>query len=185
MNNNEQQFSIEKSKFGTLTIISFLTKRSVECKCDCGSFIKCKLSDLKRGNKKSCGCLRRQNAKNVGIKNRKAPGENGLNNLFYSYKNRAKINGIKFELEMSLFKVLTSVPCFYCNKPPSQIKQGSSRTLHGKTYSSYKYNGIDRVYPSEGYVSGNVVSCCKTCNYAKHTMNIDEFNSWKNSLLNF
>jgi hypothetical protein len=36
-------------------------------------------------------------------------------------------------------------------------------------------NGIDRVDNLIGYVDGNVVSCCKTCNYMKGTLCRESF----------
>ena len=41
--------------------------------------------------------------------------------------------------------------------------------------SSPRPNGIDRVDNKKCYVSGNVVSCCKFCNYAKNMNILEEF----------
>lgn len=35
--------------------------------------------------------------------------------------------------------------------------------------------GIDRLDSERGYVVGNVVSCCSTCNYMKNTLGLVEF----------
>ena len=37
------------------------------------------------------------------------------------------------------------------------------------------YNGIDRKDNALGYVEGNVVSCCKFCQYAKRDLPYEEF----------
>lgn len=42
--------------------------------------------------------------------------------------------------------------------------------------------GIDRIDSNLGYIEGNVVSCCKTCNFAKRTMTEKEFYSWINRI---
>lgn len=42
----------------------------------------------------------------------------------------------------------------------------------------YIYNGLDRLDNSMGYCKDNVVSCCKTCNRAKWTMNKEPFIAW-------
>ena len=43
---------------------------------------------------------------------------------------------------------------------------------------SYTYNGMDRVDNAKGYVLGNVVPCCHTCNFAKRGMATNEFVAW-------
>jgi hypothetical protein len=40
---------------------------------------------------------------------------------------------------------------------------------------SFTYNGIDRKDNAAGYVEGNVVPCCKTCNYVKKSMLYGDF----------
>lgn len=52
--------------------------------------------------------------------------------------------------------------CFYCAMPSSC--------------------GIDRRNNDVGYVVGNVVSCCKACNIAKHAMTEKEFYEWLDRL---
>lgn len=61
--------------------------------------------------------------------------------------------------------------CNYCGDIESNCK------LYKQKYFQYlfKYNGIDRVDSSKGYIRGNVVSCCKKCNLAKSDMRYDEF----------
>ena len=55
----------EGRKFGRLTVLERSTKivpKNVVwiCKCDCGEIIEVTASSLRRGNTKSCGCLRRE-----------------------------------------------------------------------------------------------------------------------------
>jgi hypothetical protein len=38
-----------------------------------------------------------------------------------------------------------------------------------------KYNGIDRIDSTRGYLVGNVVACCKYCNTSKNTMTQKDF----------
>ena len=58
-------------KFGRLTVLQPTERRSRgrvvwECQCDCGNLI-CVASDsLLNGDTKSCGCLRKENAKTMG-----------------------------------------------------------------------------------------------------------------------
>ena len=44
--------------------------------------------------------------------------------------------------------------------------------------STYIYNGIDRIDSDKGYKIGNVVSCCKQCNYAKGKQSQPNFIEW-------
>jgi len=49
----------------------------------------------------------------------------------------------------------------------------------------YLYNGVDRVDSNKDYTEDNVVSCCKICNYAKHTMGTYQFMDWIKRLIAF
>jgi len=42
----------------------------------------------------------------------------------------------------------------------------------------YVYSGIDRLDSSKGYEPGNVVPCCKQCNWAKNDIAYDKFLEW-------
>jgi hypothetical protein len=153
------------------------------CKCDCGKVVKKTTRQLRTENNKSCGCLQSENARKIGLKNRKSKGQNGLNSLFRSYKTNAKNKKIPFEISIEEFSFFTKLPCFYCGKLPSQIKT-NSRTKEGEKHSQYIYNGIDRVNSDLGYIGGNILPCCKDCNYAKRNMSITEFINWTNNVHN-
>lgn len=62
-------------KFNLLTVIKDSTKRNAggsilwECQCDCGNITYASSTDLKSGHKKSCGCLQRKQAQELGYKN--------------------------------------------------------------------------------------------------------------------
>lgn len=57
--------------------------------------------------------------------------------------------------------------CFYCG--------------HSVNFPDTR-NGLDRIDNTKGYIPGNVVACCFTCNIAKHEMTIDEFKQWSINL---
>jgi 5-methylcytosine-specific restriction endonuclease McrA len=99
-----------------------------------------------------------------GASLRKAPGVSSFNRLVRQYKANARRRGRPFELTDDEVRTLTSAACVYCGKPPAQRME--SKDANG----AYIYNGIDRVSPTEGYVTSNCVSCCKRCNAAKGTM---------------
>jgi hypothetical protein len=92
--------------------------------------------------------------------------------LFCRYRNAAKHHEREFNLTYEQVLALTSQECFYCGCPPSH-------TVSQKKYNgSYTYNGIDRVDSSKGYLVGNTVPCCRTCNLAKNNLTQEEFFLW-------
>lgn len=117
-------------------------------------------------------------------KNQREQGYSGLNKIYCSYRTRSRNENIKFDLTLDQFKTFTSLPCYYCNKPPSQISINPTRTVQGMENSKYLYNGLDRVNPSNGYYLGNILPCCKTCNYAKRLMGLTEFLQWIEQVYN-
>ena len=44
-----------------------------------------------------------------------------------------------------------------------------------KAHADFRYNGIDRVDSSKGYLPNNVVACCTTCNRMKLDHSRNEF----------
>ena len=80
-----------------------------------------------------------------------------LSGKYTTYKSSAKKRNHKFEFSLFDFATLILKPCYYCGK-----KDGI-------------YNGIDRLDNNKGYVKGNCVSCCKSCNYAKRNYPLEEF----------
>jgi hypothetical protein len=133
-------------------------------KCDCGNekslcphdVFKIRPNTKIKGTQ-SCGCITHKLMSEFRIKE---PGIAACNSLYSSYKKTCALNrGYDFLLTKEEFISITQQNCFYCTKEPNQIKKSK--------VSYYKYNGIDRVDNSKGYINGNVVSCCKECNSLK------------------
>ena len=141
------------------------------CKCDCGNEKSIPAVTLKTGKCISCGCYRFE-------ANALPKYEAAKNRLIEEYINKSKEKNIVFELTREEFFKLTEQDCFYCGVEPYKIKRCHS------THGDYIYNGIDRIDSSKGYVLGNVVPCCHTCNFAKRTMEIDEFMNWVEKVYN-
>lgn len=59
------------------------------------------------------------------------------------------------------YVAIISGPCYWC----------------GGLIAENSY-GIDRLHSDIGYVLGNVVPCCSTCNYGKRTQTPEEFKAW-------
>ena len=70
--------------------------------------------------------------------------------------NGAKVRNLEFNLTFEEFCKIIEPPCHYCGE-------------------NQKPRGIDRVDNKIGYTQKNSVSCCRTCNFMKNTMSLQEF----------
>lgn len=132
------------------------------CLCDCGRETFATTNQLKTGRKISCGC-----AKNILPK-----GEGSFNWLYGHYKRQAQVHKREFSISKELFRTLTSSNCIYCGRVPQSLM--AYKGMNGE----YRYNGLDRVDSSKGYIETNVVSCCDICNRAKNDQTTEEFYWW-------
>jgi len=156
-------------KFGKLSPIRHLGKineKSIDqywlCKCDCGNEKIIRSRNLANGGTRSCGCS-----------SGKLPyGQSAFNQLRNGYKRGAKARSLCYELSDEQFRNITSKKCFYCGVPP---KQSVPQFLKGKLNGDYLHNGIDRLDNSSGYTIDNCVPCCKSCNYFKSTLSMEDF----------
>ena len=73
----------------------------------------------------------------------------------YMYKTNANKQGVQFDLTVKEFEVLIEGNCEYCKRSP------------------ITWFGIDRVVPSLGYTTDNIVSCCFDCNVDKLEGDVD------------
>jgi elongation factor P hydroxylase len=168
-------------KYNRLTIIEVLpiiNGKQIRylCRCDCGNLTEVNRDKLVRGNTKSCGCLMKEKAKKLGLSNRIEKGQANFNVLYGNYKASAKHRNLEFSLNKEEFRNLTDGNCYYCGMSPQgiQVKKDSN--------GAYVYNGIDRIDNNKGYISGNVVACCKWCNRSKNTRKLDDFINWINEV---
>lgn len=122
---------------GRLTVLKFDEYKIVNglrwpywfVKCECGkkrSLRQNVLVGLK--TQKSCGCLLNDFRKNIlpGIASKRnaiEPGKAMFNDIFYSYKYRAKLLNVSFTLTKKQFKVIINRNCFYCGVEPLQIRR--------------------------------------------------------------
>ena len=163
---------ITGQRFGLLVAKEFdhmATNKHVmwKCICDCGKeVIKSRRvleKALKTGYTSSCGC-----------NGRLGPGIGHRNSYLNSYKHGAKTRGLGWTISNEDAFALFESDCAYCGNPPSEHPFLSSKRCVGV----YRCNGIDRVDNSLGYTFNNVVSCCKTCNLAKHNLSMKEWIQW-------
>lgn len=162
--------------YGHLTVIERLpnevygakgmTRPVFKCKCSCEREIPVYSHYLVRGTATDCGCRLSEKL----AENRR--GEYGVsvrNYIISTYRSNAKRKDLDFEISDEEMIVMFQQDCHFCGRPPHNT------VTKKHAYGSYTYNGIDRLDPSRGYVAGNVVSCCKTCNYLKNGYTEDEF----------
>jgi hypothetical protein len=148
--------------FGKLTVIRRIKENNKHghahwlCKCLCGNEIITGGSELRRGNVKSCGCI----GGITGINDLQE--EIDFNRIIRQYKQSAKNRRLLYSLTDEDALKLISSECYYCNVPLAK--------------------GIDRIDSSGGYISGNVLPCCKLCNIIKLDLSIDDFYDMVNSI---
>jgi len=153
-------------RFGRLVVVGYIGSRRQgkrkfrfwSCQCDCGKLTEVRTGHLTAGQIQGCGCKRRL-----------VKGESAFNSLYDTYQRNARVRDLVFRLNKDQFKNLTQGFCFYCGVPGSNV---IDRLRHNGVY---VYNGIDRLDNSVGYTKKNCVTCCKTCNWMKNTMNYKEF----------
>lgn len=180
MINDKRVDDITGNKYGKLRVIKRSDKRSGknnqyflwECICDCGNIHYTEAYKLKRGRKKSCGCLE-GSGRPINFKDDR---ESVLWNRLYSSTIKKRSKKARYETDITLkeFIKISKQPCQYCGD--TGVHQLSDN-VNGKKITETKifFNGIDRVDSNKGYLVSNVVSCCKHCNIAKNTMSEKEF----------
>jgi hypothetical protein len=136
--------------------------------CDCGNEKVLQGSLVVSGNTKSCGCLSREIRKSKRLPNNKGV----ITQILLGYKRHARDRNLEFQLTFDEFSNLISKRCHYCGADLSNLK------ITKNFKEGFKYNGIDRVDSTIGYVSMNVVPCCSMCNIAKKDIPKQDFFNW-------
>lgn len=98
----------------------------------------------------------------------------------------AKARDLTFEIDIEWFVNTIHLPCHYCGSVDMNSSQVSLNHSDGSSFkTSYRYNGVDRMDNSIGYLESNCVPCCFVCNRAKREMGYDEFIGWIDSMAAF
>lgn len=159
-------------KFGELTVL----KRAENSKkgkiqwlvrCSCGKEV------IKPGNhlKDSRFCRRGGHA-------RLGTGKAAFNHVIRTYKRNAERRNLEWNLsEQEVFDI-SQRPCSYCGNPPDHIIKASTYKVIG----DFIYSGLDRVDNTKGYIAGNVVPCCQSCNWMKKDFTFREFRNHINKI---
>jgi hypothetical protein len=164
--------------FGRLTVINcdegyiqkssgtFIKQALVSCSCGSGRIFATRITELKRGKAKSCGCLTKDVNREL---NRKQQGESGFNNMIRVYKRNARLRNIEWNLSDEQAKHISSKDCHYCGCKPKLMFKKSYKNITAEAldHAAYNCNGIDRYMNSMGYDFENCVPCCTSCNKKK------------------
>ena len=164
-------------QFNHWIVIGYDKKRKkYETRCVCGNIGFVSSSTLKSGKSKSCGCKQKEFLSNDIIDT----NYKGLRGRIYkNYKNAAKKRNYEFNLSLEEFSNLIEQNCFYCDsKPNMTYSYGNKYKNNAVDYSNFKYNGVDRINNSIGYIISNCVPCCKICNNSKSTLSETEWLNW-------
>lgn len=130
------------------------------CLCKCGNTVEVSSKNLKR-NRVDCGCgtPRRRALADADRSERsrasKSTVKRQVEDKAKNYRYRSKNRGFENSITTEEFARMAMSPCSYCG--------GTG------------VNGVDRVDNDKGYVDGNCVPCCSTCNYMKRTMTEGDF----------
>ncbi len=164
-----KKIDLTGQRFGKLVALDFTygttgKRKDVfwRCSCDCGREVVTSAGNLRSGNSNSCGCSR-------------VLPENGaaINLLHGRYRRGAAERDFSFELSKEELRELVSQPCHYCG-----IEGGNTLKDKRENREPFRWNGIDRIDNSKGYVVENVVPSCRDCNFAKGPMTYEDFKGY-------
>lgn len=165
--------------------VSWKHREIWKCVCSCGKEFMTPPSLLSATSHKSCGCKKKKlpEISDTFTKAQKA----SVRGLYNRTKNHANHSKRKWNIDINSFEKLISSTCHYCFQKPYKIfnvyinGKGKFRDKHKKEGAEAAYikvQGLDRIDSNGDYTLDNVVSCCMTCNFAKHIKSYDEFISW-------
>lgn len=160
-------------RFGKLVVVRRLKYRNKRwiwsCVCDCGGKISAASKNLQRGSRSDCGCLDEERRWKLAASRRKPDGHALWVIVFGYYRSNARSKGHRMSLTEDQMRSLMQQNCHYCGEEPEPYSAPS------KTRGEIKRHGIDRVDNEKGYEIGNVVSCCRRCNFMKSSYSYSDF----------
>lgn len=106
---------------------------------------------------------------------RRNKGSSSVETRRMSCMQSARRRDIEWRLTADEANALIEADCHYCGKESRALTAARGKGHHA---SPVGLNGIDRVDSGAGYTIENVVSCCKQCNFAKHSLTMPEFLEW-------
>lgn len=168
--------------FGKLTVLEQAIERGNKnqikwnCQCECGNAHTVTGESLREGKSKSCGCFKFEPPNKIQDRKQAI-----LKVQYYQIVKRHKKKFDSKVISFGEFVHLVCSNCYYCgNKFSTELEDRTCWTKSKGLVSDVKVriNGIDRIDSNIGYISGNCVTCCKHCNFAKNTFTQEEFKDW-------
>ena len=146
-------FDLVGQRFGRLTAVEFVgvAKNGArwKCVCDCGLTVIATSGNLRNGNTKSCGCLRREMVRSLGQSN-KAHGE--------SHDNRTRLYTIWCGMRQRCNNPNREAYKLYGGKGVKVCDEWNDYPAFKEWAESHGYAddlSIDRIDPSKGYSPDN------------------------------
>ena len=96
-----------------------------------------------------------------------------INSCYNTIKKGAKARNLEFTLIKEDLKDFIHKDCYYCGLPPGNTFLCFRYSQKYKI--KIKYQGIDRIDSSKGYVIENIRPCCIVCNHLKWDHTEEEF----------
>ena len=153
----------KKNRDNVIYLNSQLESNVKNCSVCCKQYDIAEFKGIKPNTEtKTCSSCREQNQKQDKRRDkihRNLLVKKNINQSFRSYTKEAKRRNIEFNLSKDNFFDIIKNNCYYC----------------GEMNQEKKFNGIDRMDSSVGYLLENCVSCCSLCNYLKNKTPIDIF----------
>jgi hypothetical protein len=160
-----KRINLVDKRFGKLVVTEPDGSRKWKCLCDCGTITSVFTANLTRWHTTSCGCALHFKLPEAGA---------AKNALYATYRSGAFHRGLEWNVGFEEFQGIVTGNCAYCGVEPHRPFRVKDKKHRG----IFKYNGVDRIDNSKGYVTGNLVSCCKHCNISKNNLNYSDFKAW-------
>lgn len=166
-------------RFGNLVALSHFSARRTagsgtvvkwRVRCDCGNARDVVSQALTKGRTKTCFQKECPFYRAARSKMQGKDYVSGQQHVYVTYRRKCLASGRPFALTREEFWTLIGDDCFYCGSPPMNISKRGPRKED-----EYRYNGVDRVDSSKGYVLENVRTACWICNRMKNTLTDQQF----------
>lgn len=102
----------------------------------------------------------------------------GERHIYKRIRSDAKTAGRVFEIGFDWFVKKCHERCNYCGRSDGNSSTVPSKSPGKVLLQDFRYNGLDRIDNSIGYVEQNCVPCCIICNRAKNSMPYCDFIEW-------
>jgi hypothetical protein len=158
-------------RFHKLVVIGFVEinkwgQTVWKCKCDCGGETLALISPLRRGAKKSCGCL-------DSLKGKERKQWRGFEDLSLSRFNKLKSDAKKRNLEFSIS--IEEIWELFIEQKRKCALSGVELTFGTGKFDRSANASLDRIDSSKGYIKGNIHWVDKRINFMKQQFNVNEF----------